>query len=75
MQFYDRLPDSRYIATLDVPDAAMLDRVVKAEIYIFSIKFYEAPLGEKLKKFLSDEYKVAIDKIYRFELESLEKMD
>ncbi len=75
VQFYDRLPDGRYIATLDVPDAALLNGVEKAEIYIFNIKVYEAPLSEKLKKFLSDKYNVFIEKIYRFELESLEKME
>ncbi len=75
VQFYDRLPDGRYIATLDVPDAALLNDVEKAEIYLFSIKIYEAPLSEKLKKFLSDEYSINLEKIYRFELESVEKME
>ena len=75
MQFYDRLPDGRYIATLDVSDAALLNGVEKAEIYLFSIKIYEAPLSEKLKKFLSDEYSISLEKIYRFELGSLEKME
>jgi len=75
VQFYDRLPDGRYIATLDVSDAALLNGVEKAEIYLFSIKIYEAPLSEKLKKFLSDEYSISLEKIYRFELGSLEKME
>ena len=75
VQFYDRLPDGRYIATLDVPDASLLKGLEKAEIYIFSIKIYEAPLSEKLKKFLSEEYNVSLEKIYRFELDSLEKME
>jgi len=75
VQFYDRLPDGRYIATLDVLDAALLNGVEKGQIYIFSIKVYEAPLSEKLMKFLSEEYSVSIEKIYRFELESLEKME
>jgi len=75
VQFYDRLPDGRYIATLEVPDASMLNSVERAEIYIFTIKVHEAPLSEKLKKFLNDEYGVSMDKMYRFELESLERMD
>ena len=74
VQFYERLPDGRYIATLDVPDAALLNGVERGEIYIFSVRVYEAPLSEKLKRFLGDEYNVSIEKIYRFELESLEKM-
>ena len=75
VQFYEKLPDGRYIATLDVPDAALLNGVEKGQIYIFTIKVYEAPLSEKLKKFLSDEYGVSIEKICKFELESLEKME
>jgi len=75
VQFYDRLPDGRYIASLEVPDVSMLNGVEKAELYIFTIKVYEAPLSEKLKKFLNDEYGVSMDKMHRFELESLERMD
>ena len=75
VQFYDRLPDGRYIASLDVPDPNLLNSIDKAEIYIFGIKLYEAPLSEKLKKFLSEEYSISFEKIYKFELESLEKME
>ncbi|MEM1994595.1 MAG: hypothetical protein QXW32_03850 [Nitrososphaerales archaeon] len=75
VQFYDRLPDGRYIATLDVPDAKLLDGVEKAEVYIFSVKVYEASLSDRLKKLLSEEYGVSIDKMYKFELESIERMD
>jgi len=75
VQFYEKLPDGRHIAALDVPDASLLDGVEKGQIYIFTIKVYEAPLSEKLKKFLSDKYGVSIEKIYKFELESLEKME
>jgi hypothetical protein len=49
--------------------------VEKGQIYIFTINVYEAPLSEKLKKILSDEYGASIEKIYSFELESLEKME
>jgi hypothetical protein len=73
---YTRGPqDGRYIATLDVLDTALLNDVEKGQIYIFTIKVYEAPLSEKLKKFLSDEYGVSIKKIYKSELDSLEKME
>ncbi len=75
VQFYDRLPDGRYIATLDVPDANLLNGVKKAEIYMFSIKVYEASLSDKLKKFLSEKYGVFINKMCRFELESIGRMD
>lgn len=74
VQFYDRLPDGRFIATLDVPDAKMLRGVEKAEIYTFSIRVYAADLSDRLKKFLSEEYGVSIDKMYRFEVESVERM-
>jgi hypothetical protein len=75
VQLYERLPDGRYIAALDVPDASLLNSVEKGQIYIFTINVYEAPLSEKLKKILSDEYGASIEKIYSFELESLEKME
>lgn len=75
VQFYDKLPDGRYIATLDVPNANLLDGVEKAEIYIFTIKVYVANLSDRLQKFLSEEYGVHMDKMYRFELEAIERMD
>jgi len=75
VQLYERPPDGRYIAALDVLDTALLNDVEKGQIYIFTIKVYEALLSEKLKKFLSDEYGVSINKIYKSELDSLEKME
>ncbi len=74
VQFYDRLPDGRYIATLDASEPTVLDGIERAEIYLFSIKVYIAELSGKAAKYIREEYGVSIDKIYRFELVSAEKM-
>ena len=73
VQFYDRLPEGRYIATLDV-DSNLLKDLVKGEAYMFEFRVFRAGLSSRLIEFLKKEYSLDMDAIYRFELLSAERL-
>lgn len=75
VQFYERLPQDRYIVTLAVPDKAVLDEVELGQIYKFEFKVYEAKLSEGLVSLLREKYQVSMNVIHRFELISVEKIE
>ncbi|MBI2183727.1 MAG: hypothetical protein HYU39_02080 [Thaumarchaeota archaeon] len=75
VQFYEELPDGRYIATLDLPIGFKIADLEKAVVYSFEIKIFAAQLSTKLSELLSKEYSVSISKIYRFEMVSVERLD
>jgi hypothetical protein len=74
-QFYEKLPEGRYIATLEVPKEVDMESFELAVVYMFKFKAYKATLSEKVVTFLKEKYAIEMDNIYRFELESLEKLD
>lgn len=74
VQFYERLPEGRYIATLDIPKEMHLDSLRTGEAYLFSMKVSRAQLSQKLIELLKERYQVAMDTIYRFELASFEPL-
>lgn len=75
VQFYEKLPEGRYIATLDVPKDTGIDSLELAKVYLFKFKAFKATLSEKVVTFLKEKYALQMDNIYRFELLSLEKLD
>lgn len=75
VQFYEKLPEGRYIATLEVPKAVNMDTMELAIVYMFKFKAFKATLSEKVVTFLKEKYAIQMDNIFRFELESLEKLD
>jgi hypothetical protein len=75
VQFYDKLPDGRYIATLDVPSQIDMEPLQLATVYMFKFKAYKATLSDKVVAFLKEKYSLDVQTIYRFELGSLEKLD
>ncbi|MCZ7397881.1 MAG: hypothetical protein O8C59_05190 [Candidatus Methanoperedens sp.] len=75
VQFYDQLPEGRYIATLELFDKIPLSSLKMATNYIFDVKVYKANLSEKLVKFLFDSYKVKVDAVHRYVLAALEELD
>jgi len=75
VQFYEKLPEGRYIATLDLSpglDAETLDLGI---IYMFKFKAAKATLSPKVVSFLKEKYNVPMESIYKFELLSVEKLD
>ena len=75
VQFYEKLPEGRYIATLDVPKDTNIESPELAKVYLFKFKAFKATLSEKVVTFLKEKYALQMDNIYRFELLSLEKLD
>ncbi|MBI4258528.1 MAG: hypothetical protein HY619_06200 [Thaumarchaeota archaeon] len=75
VQFYEQLPDGRYIATLDLPSGFTIAGLEKGVVYGFEIKLFGAQLSAKLSDLLAKEYSAPISKIYRFEMVSTEKYD
>jgi hypothetical protein len=75
VQFYEKLPEGRYIATLDVPKGTDMETLELAKVYLFKFKAFKATLSQKVVDFLKDKYSLQMDNIYRFELLSLEKLD
>jgi hypothetical protein len=75
IQFYDKLPDGRYIATLDVPPPVEMEALELAVVYMFKFKAFKATLSEKVVSFLKEKYALDMQTIYRFELEAVEKLD
>ncbi len=75
VQFYEKLPEGRYIATLDVQKDIDLESFELAKVYMFKFKAFKGTLSKKVVTFLREKYHLEMDNIYRFELESLEKLD
>ncbi|MCL5068013.1 MAG: hypothetical protein M1368_06640 [Thaumarchaeota archaeon] len=75
VQFYEKLPEGRYIATLDLPPNFDADSLELAVVYMFKFKSFKAPLSEKTVTFLKEKFGLSMDGVYRFELISLEKLD
>jgi hypothetical protein len=75
VQFYDRLPEGRYIVTLETSDKEILNSLELGQVYMFEFKVYSAKLSDKLVNLLRDEYNVIMDTIYRFETVSVEKIE
>ncbi len=75
VQFYEKLPEGRYIATLEVPKDADMESFELAKVYLFKFKAFKATLSQKVVTFLKEKYSLQMDNIYRFELSSLEKLD
>ena len=75
VQFYDVLPDGRYIVNLEIPKEKKADNLELGETYLFELKVFKASLSDKLVKLLSEEYSTIMDHIYRFEFISAEKLN
>jgi hypothetical protein len=75
VQFYDKLPDGRYIATLDIPPQVDVETLELAIVYMFRFKAFKASLSEKVVSFLKEKYALDMQAIFRFELESVEKLE
>ena len=75
VQFYEKLPEGRYIATLDLSSDFNPDTLELAIVYLFKFKAAKATLAAKVVSFLKEKYNVQMDSIYRFELVSVEKLD
>ncbi len=77
IQFYQPLPDGRYIATLVLQTKNDLKLIIQAhektnnaQEYTFKIIVNKASLSDKAKAFLHDNYSTSLDNLYSFELES-----
>lgn len=75
VQFYEKLPEGRYIATLDLSPEFNPDSLELAIVYLFKFKAAKATLAPKVVSFLKEKYSVQMDSIYKFELVSVEKLD
>jgi hypothetical protein len=75
VQFYEKLPEGRYIATLDLPAKFNLESLELGYVYMFKFKAFKATLSEKVTAFLKEKFELAMDSIYRFELTSAEKLE
>ncbi len=75
VQFYEKLPEGRYIATLDLPKEIDVETLELARVCMFKFKAFKATLSEKAVSFLKEEYSLDMENIFRFELLSIEKLD
>jgi len=75
VQFYEKLPEGRYIATIDLPPETDPETLELATVYMFRFKALKAPLNEKVVSFLKEKFDLNMDSIYRFELVSVVKLD
>lgn len=75
VQFYERLPEGRYIATLDLPESIDIEMLELALVYMFKFKAFEATLSKKAVSFLKEKYSLDMENIFRFELLSAEKLN
>ena len=77
IQFYQQLPDGRYISTLVLQNKNDLKLIIQArektndaQEYTFKIIVNKASLSDKAKAFLHDNYSTSLDNLYSFGLES-----
>jgi hypothetical protein len=75
VQFYEKLPEGRYIATLDLTQDINPETLELAIVYMFKFRASKATLAPKVVTFLKEKYSVEMDSIFKFELISLEKLD
>lgn len=75
VQFYDQLPEGRYIATLDIPKGVSVDNMELGEVYLFEFKVFKASLSEKLVQLLAEKYSTKMLALFRFEYLSTEKLE
>jgi hypothetical protein len=75
VQFYDKLPEGRYIATLDLSPNIDADTLELAIVYMFKFKASKATLDPKVVTFLKEKFSLDMDSVYKFELLSVEKLD
>ena len=75
IQFYEKLPEGRYIATLDLPSDFNADSLELALVYMFKFKAFKAALNPKVVSFIKEKFNFEMDSIYRFELVSAENND
>lgn len=74
-QFYEKLPEGRYIATLELPEKISPDSLELGLVYMFKFKAFKATLSDKVTKFLKEKFDLTMDAIYRFELDSAERLE
>jgi hypothetical protein len=75
VQFYERLPEGRYIATLELPSGFNKNSLEMATVYVFKFKAFKSVLPKRVVDFLKEKYDYTVEDIYRFELLSAEKLD
>jgi hypothetical protein len=75
VQFYEKLPEGRYIATIELPAEFNTDSLELALVYMFKFKAFKASLNPKVVAFIKEKFNFEMDSIYRFELLSAEKLD
>ena len=75
VQFYEKLPEGRYIATLDLSPDVNAETLELAIVYMFKFKALKATLDPKVTSFLKEKYNLDMNSIYKFELLSVEKLD
>ncbi len=75
VQFYEKLPEGRYIATLDLSPEIIADTLELGIVYLFKFKASKATLDSKVVSFLKEKFSLDMDSIYKFELLSAEKLD
>jgi hypothetical protein len=75
VQFYEKLPEGRYIATLDLSPGLDVETLDLGIIYMFKFKAAKATLSPKVVSFLKEKYNLPMENIYKFELLSAEKLD
>lgn len=75
VQFYEKLPEGRYIATLELPEKFNADSFELGLVYLFKFNAFKATLSEKVTKFLKEKFDLSMDSIYRFELVSAERLE
>ena len=75
VQFYEKLPEGRYIATLEIPSNFDPETLELALVYMFKFKAFKATLNPKVVSFIKEKFNFEMDSIYKFELVSAEKLD
>jgi len=74
IQFYERLPEGRFIVSVDIPKSIKITDLKKGELYLFEIKIFKSVLSDKVKQFLEEQYQVKVETIYKYELVSSEEL-
>ncbi len=70
VQFNEQLPDGRYITTLVLENIKLLKDLKLATDYTFKIIVNKASLSTNAKDYLNENYSVALDNLFSFELKS-----
>lgn len=75
VQFYEKLPEGRYIATIDLPSSVDPETLELATVYMFKFRASKAPLNKKVVDFLKEKFSLDMQSIYKFDLLSIVKLD